>query len=355
MNLATIADLIGKRSGLVGANDVLAAKAFLTMRHDQLYRSFLWKDSLITYVVPIQVDPSAYLLTDPYMPSKGQLLMPTDMQQVVAVRTSEDYLNVERPMVYYRISQDQFSNTGAPVEFYGLPRCVWETDVECSWFLRSQPEDDGKSVIFEYTGSQAEYYGGLAKVDTADFNSTQDHGFSGKCSKINYITPSATLLGSASLLVAPGDTIDPTGAIGPVSQLNGLDKGGAQFPQREQIRFVQIPNKATTIRVLGKRTPPRFTADTDVPGIHGLDAIVFALAYYDICLRDERSAEEAMASAAEAVGPQYLSSGIAGGFLKKLIEEEVEQGAYNTRIMPESGFGGDEYFFGPYPSKSQPY
>jgi hypothetical protein len=134
-----------------------------------------------------------------------------------------------------------------------------------------------------------------------------------------------------------------------------LDKGGSQFPQREQIRFVQIPNKATTIRVLGKRTPPRFAADTDVPGIHGLDAIVFALAYYDMCLRDERSAEEAMASAAEAVGPQYLSNGIAGGFLKKLIEEEVEQGAYNTRIMPESGFGGDEYFFGPYPSKSQPY
>jgi hypothetical protein len=110
------------------------------------------------------------------------------------------------------------------------------------------------------------------------------------------------------------------------------------------------------MKVLGKRNTPSFTADTDTPAINGLDGILVALAYYDFKQRDEAGGtSDALSAVTEAVGNRFFTEGVPGGFLGKLIEEEVVQAAYNTRIVPETGFGGDEYFDQPYGSKFTPY
>lgn len=168
---------------------------------------------------------------------------------------------------------------------------------------------------------------------------------------------------------------------GPAGSMNGLNTytGGGNFNytplpfllttmQTTDVSAVKcqrlqlVGKPSTTIQqnnnlhVLGKRVTPPFAAETDVPGVNGLDGILFALLYYDMAQRDERGGTvDAEAALNEAVGPQFISTGKAGGFLGKLIEEEVVQEATNTRIVPEQGFGGCNYFDEPFGSKSDPY
>ena len=98
--------------------------------------------------------------------------------------------------------------------------------------------------------------------------------------------------------------------------------------------------QARNLHVLGKRVTPPFSDDSDVPGINGLDGVLVALACYDFRLYRDEGGADSSASLIEAVGPQFISKGVAGGFLGKLIEEEVIQAASNSRIIPDMGFGG---------------
>jgi hypothetical protein len=106
-----------------------------------------------------------------------------------------------------------------------------------------------------------------------------------------------------------------------------------------------IPNTAITLRVLGKRITPPFSAATDTPGVSGMDNILMELAYHDMLLRDERGGtqedKDCVAMAAELT--------------KQLVMEEVEQAAFNSRIMPEGGFGGCEWYGYEERTKASPY
>jgi hypothetical protein len=118
-----------------------------------------------------------------------------------------------------------------------------------------------------------------------------------------------------------------------------------------------LPNTNTTVRVLAKRVTPPFSADTDSPGISGLDGILFALGYYDFLSRKERGGTpDAVAALTDAVGPNFLAKNMPGGFLKILIDEEVFQAAHESRIMPDSGFGDPSYYgSNETATKTQPY
>ena len=131
-------------------------------------------------------------------------------------------------------------------------------------------------------------------------------------------------------------------------------------PKCQRIQLVGKPTttgqQARNLHVLGKRVTPPFSDDSDVPGINGLDGVLVALACYDFRLYRDEGGADSSASLIEAVGPQFISKGVAGGFLGKLIEEEVIQAASNSRIIPEHGFGGAEYYSaGGWNTKGSPY
>jgi hypothetical protein len=87
-----------------------------------------------------------------------------------------------------------------------------------------------------------------------------------------------------------------------------------------------------------------------------MDGVLFGLGYYDMCARkNSQGTPEAQAALTEAVGPEFLTRGVPGGFLGKLIEEEVIQAASNTRIIPEGGFGDTGGNFGSWATKASPY
>jgi len=423
MNLSTLAYTIGQRIGLVQDNDIKACKAFLQVRYDQLWRSFLWRDSLIEYVTPI--DPSAtYLPTSNYLPTKGHLILPAIFGQVIACRTNANSMNVQRPMLYYRMSQDEFTRTGSPLELFLLSAAVWEFDVAKDLTLSivnaadvNQPVTldlgaaDGVSVnrsqvaltAASPSAGNSDLVTSITKPATqgaVSFNATplltttildftcdialpsnpifdnanalivnQNVLFVGSNGSRFTMTVIAILDDNTAILLplakfpatilgdSPWGTTMPSGAkVYLLSTPVTLQSADLSAPKCQRIRFVSIPNVATTVRVLGKRITPPFSADSDSPVINGMDGVLFGLGYYDMCARkNAQGTPEAQAALLEAVGPNFLTKGVAGGFLGKLIEEEVIQAASNTRIIPEGGFGDTGGNFGSWATKASPY
>lgn len=338
LNLGAIVNAVGQRITMVQPRDIAAATTFATLRHDQLYRQFLWKDSVIMLTLNIDTNPADYAPLNNYMPTKGNMVLPPIFQQILAVRTAQWKMNVERPMVYFRIDVDEFKQTGIPFEYFLLSSAVWEFDT---------PQ------AVTVNGTNAADAGTLMTFDVLDADEIT-------------IDRSNPALAGANVAVNVANTDRVDGMQKPATQGNVQMQVGAaviktmkpadtDVPKCQRFRFMSIPNQNTTVRVLGKRTTPPFAANSDIPGVNGLDGIIFALTYYDMCHRDERGGTpESDKAMIEAVGPEFLITGKVGGFLGKLIEEEVVQAAHNTRIMPEFGFGdcrdGWEY-----QSKAFPY
>lgn len=103
--------------------------------------------------------------------------------------------------------------------------------------------------------------------------------------------------------------------------------------RRQRIRLIEIPTTEQTIRVLGKRICPTFSADNDEAAINGSDNLIIALGTSDM-LQRERQYGKARELQEEAK--------VLMGELKKL---EVVQQVHHHRIIPECGFG-DDYFTG---------
>lgn len=420
MNLATLITTIGQRTGLIGPRDLAACKAFVQLRYDQLWRAFLWKDSLVEYVVAI--DPgTAYMPTAPYLPTKGHLVLPSIIGSVVAVRSNLDKMNVERPMMYFRVGQDQFSKTGRPCEFYLLSSCVWEFDVVENLRLGlvnvadafqnvtlDSLAADGVTVNRVVTPLQVldvditasdridamlkAISNGMVKLKAVTLGdnlipagatyATFDAGNNKYFYTVAGVVANATyrltggdndeflqVNGTFAVQLNPGITAPDytmpavpgvvklyssdanapvTATMYPVTVTDviTLPATDTAAPKRQRVRFVRIPDSGLTIRVLGKRITPQLTDDNDEPAVSGMDGVLYAMATYDMAHRDEFSkvgAAEAQMHLAESVGPNFLTNGVAGGFLKKLIEEETDQAAFNSRIMPEAGFGGHDF------------
>lgn len=349
LNLGAIVNAVGQRITMVQPRDIAAATTFATLRHDQLYRQFLWKDSVIMFTANIDTNPADYVPTNNYMPTKGNMILPPIFQQILAVRTAQWKMNVERPQVYFRIDVDEFNQTGIPFEFFLLSAAVWEFDtVNSTGLFVSNPADYGQIMTMDYQQAPGTLYlghpGDGVTVQRSQVTLAANQNAAPQTDLIVGLQKPATQ-GQVQLVYnyPPGFgfiTMQPTDTDAPKSQ---------------RFRFMSIPNQNTTVRVLGKRTTPPFSVNSDIPGVNGLDGIIFALTYYDMCHRDERGGTpESDKAMIEAVGPEFLVTGKVGGFLGKLIEEEVVQAAHNTRIMPEFGFGdcrdGWEY-----PSKAFPY
>jgi len=325
MNLSEIASIIGQRTGLVQDRDIATCKSFLTMRHDQLWRSFLWKDSLCEWVVPI--DPNGgYTTNSSFLPTKGILILPPTIAQVIAARTDKGKLNVERPMLYYRVDQDQFIKTGNPTDFMTLSSVLWDFDTAQNLNIQySNAGDAGVSLTYSIIGADNV---SVSKTTVALAAGLTTGSIESLVSAIKPVTQ-----GTVSFVDSNSNVIVTLGA------------NDVTLPKSQRVQFLYKPDVSYEIRVLGKQTTPSFTLDTDYPAVNGMDGVLMELVCYDMLLRDERGGTQESRDCLE----------YANTLKKMLIEEETVQAAYNSRIMPESGFGGDEYFGASWNMKSSPY
>lgn len=141
MTLKELADFICTKVNLSEANDVAACKTYLRQRRDMIWRDQLWKDALVEYVAAI--DPSAeYVANSTYLPTKGILLLPPEIERVMACRTDERNLNIIRQEFLYRIEYNAFGKSGDPIDYKLLPACVWEFDTAtASHLVRAEASD----------------------------------------------------------------------------------------------------------------------------------------------------------------------------------------------------------------------
>lgn len=413
MNFSEIADIVGKRVGLIQDRDITACKAFAKMRYDQLWRSYLWKDSLCEFLYTC--DPSiTYTNSSNFLPTRGILIVPSIIGQVIAARTDKNKLNVERQMVFYRVDQDQFANTGMPLDFMQLSSAVWSFDsavslqavcnnaadvsqaitvdtacadgvsvarnsvsltTEGTIFVSTdgilnvvKPKTTGSVTINAITfgnnlipdgtsrGSVAPKWG--FSIEVSGFTIGNSYQFTlgsndGSLSAMPASQQGAAI--SSGIFVAtqtsyyingglPNTLVNST--IYPVSITPIIILQPSQITalKCQRIQFVYKPDTKYVMRVLGKRITPE-REDTDCPAVNGMDGILMELACYDMLLRDERG------------GTQESKDAIsfAGELKAMLVQEETVQAAFNSRIMPECGFGGDDYFGATWNTKTSPY
>lgn len=433
-NLGQLATIVGQRLGVdtsIGTSrDGAAVRAFLSMRHDQLYRAYLWKDSVIEMAVNPQ---TPYVPTSNYMPTKGRVILPPIFQHVLGARMGCYSLDVQRPMFFYRANYARFFNSGWAADFVLMSSCVWEFDAVQNLALQAtNAADTGQTVTLDELASDevsvnrttwplsitASPCGSTDRIDNFIKPQTQGAvnlgiatGYTVIESVITAVRTSLTpfsvyysltaqdftfAIGQTVLIQAGGglqctalinDLVfvnlkgygisitplqaagdSPIGTVFPIgstislaamSTVLSLQANDLSALKSQRLQLVGKPTTPqqlnTNIHILGKRNTPPFIAESDVVGVNGFEGILIALAYYDFKQRDESGGTpDAITALTEAVGPTFLTTGKPGGFLGKLVEEETIQEAYNTRIIPDHGFGGCGYYDEPW-DKAFPY
>ena len=389
MTLSDMAAAICEKINMQQTVDLTACKAWLVRRHELLWKSALWKDSLIAYTQTLS--PTGYAPTATWLPSKGTLLCPPILEQVLAVRTTEHHLNVQRQDYYYRIDYDAFNEQGNPREFVLLPACVWEFDTptlirvnnatgdEAAATILDVLDSDGISVTRTSLGDEGELT--TERIDAATkgatvgttvigtpgssiFSNLYGEAVTVKTTKDGIQTTQGnapangtlTLTGRFDSIVASWPVGDPYAAtqyiveggqafvgtitlaadhsvmtqesnvaVTPVVSATASVKA---FPKRERVRFLNLPNIELTVRVLGKRTTPDFTGDNDEPAIAGFTNCLLAIVLYDMLQRARRYGQ-AGAAKEEATA-----------LLDELKTTETVRQAHSQRLVPEEGYQG---------------
>jgi hypothetical protein len=103
---------------------------------------------------------------------------------------------------------------------------------------------------------------------------------------------------------------------------------------RQRVRLTAIPQLATTLRVLGKTTCPAL-GDYDEMPINSVESALIAFGRGDMLLRQRQHGKAQLAQQEGAM------------LLAQLARSEVFQQASSHRIVPDGGFGGDNYISQP--------
>lgn len=102
MNRDDIVTYVTTKAQMVQPDDVTACQLFVSKRYELIYNAYLWKDSLT--MVNVSVDP----VNNPDN-ANGIVLLPAQIDRVVAVRTQFNSVKVHGLEDYYRIDYDAFN------------------------------------------------------------------------------------------------------------------------------------------------------------------------------------------------------------------------------------------------------
>jgi len=318
MTLLELATFICGKLNQSEAEDVTACKGFLLRRAKMLWGSQLWKDSLVEFTQVLT--PTGYTNTSTWLPTKGVLLLPPDIERVLAVRSDSQHLNVQRPEFFYRVDFNNFAAKGKQMDFVLLPPCVWEWEgdiqLSATYDSGTYPEDGAAAFTIDYLS---------ADLVSVTRKQTTLGGFGGGF--LAYVTTQR--LDAWSKVATDGDVgLGPTGEAVSVS----LEADETVARKRQRIRFTPVPDAdSMTVRVLGKRVMPTFTDDNDDFGLTGGDNVLIAFAQADMLQRERHYGKAQEVQQEGAL------------LLQDLIAQEVVQQAHNQRIMPEEGYGSTEF------------
>ncbi len=145
MTLLEIANFICGKVNQTETEDVAACKGFVQRRHEMIYQDQLWRDAVGEYVQTIS--PADYTVTSNWLPNKGILILPPDIDRVLAVRTDRQALRVRSREFYYRRDFDSFARVGQAGEFVRLRPCIWEMETAAGLYATRGNDGDAASSV----------------------------------------------------------------------------------------------------------------------------------------------------------------------------------------------------------------
>lgn len=390
MTLSDLASLICLKVRQTDDAAVAACKKFLARRAEMMWQSQLWKDSLQEVSLTLGTDGSSTLTDSVWIPSRGTLLFPADMDSILAVRSSEREMVNEPMATYFRHDPDTLTKSGTPKEFHLLPPAVWEFATASTLYLvpasgetvsarlLTSPDGTSKvisSVALTATGSvsnvlvvwQASKPATTADVPTRTvLDSLTVTGCSVTAANSTYTKTSPTQYQTAdlnysitnvagtwglydfvdTLLATISDANFPDGTwtgIGGVTAPTVAWTGEAftiplattAMPLRQRIRLVELPADSVTLRVLFKSKFPAFTDDNDICPLQSCENALIAFTAADMLQRERQYGK---AQALQAEGQTLLNL---------LIQNETAQQANRPRLIPGEGYGSEVYASSP--------
>lgn len=323
MNLADLANYICTKSQLVEADDLAAAKLFLSKRYELIWNSYLWKDALVG--VNVSFDPINNADN-----AEGILLVPEIIDRVVAMRTNDRSLRVNNLEHYYRIDYNMFTQgiaggqniSGQTMEFAILSP-VWSVlrvpagsnyiAIQCA---AADNGNQAKIIWTDQTGVQHITQGAMNASGSLQLELPSTG------------TPTITIEAMFKPVTTAPVTLNPEGETTALLTLGASD---TRSPSYQRVRLFANPTAATTISILGKSKFKPLTFDQEEPGIRNLDNCLIAFAMADLL---QRARQFGKASAQMQEGTVLLT---------ELAKLETIQAANNSRFIPEAGYG-DAYF-----------
>lgn len=395
MNRLDLVNYVSQQSQMAGApGDATACQNFLSKRYELIYNSYLWKDTLTMVNVPF--DP-----VNNQDNADGICLLPEVIDRVVALRTSLNSVRIHGLEDYYRIDYDAFNQGitnpfGTSAEFailspiwfvwrgaLGLKMAYGNSAADTLPCKVTWRDETGKRFVQLLNNAALLNSSNARSANLIPANATYSGGgypvysngplVVGK--KYVWIPGANEISGPFGTGIVPAiftapspayafQTASPVGS--PVTGYIGLpvvsrleietvfkpattstvsvspqavgDVAGGTMqptdtasPKYQRIRLFSIPQGAITLNVLGKKPFIPLDFDQEVPAIKNLDNVLIAFTLGDM-LRYARQYGKSQ---------QLYTEGAA--LLRELALLEVVQGANNTRIIPESGYG-DPYF-----------
>lgn len=383
-----MAGLICEKINMQQTNDLAACSNWFTRRHELLWNEALWKDSLVAFTQTLS--QTGYAVTDTWLPTKGILLCNPVIERVVAARLDNTRLSVQRQEYYYRIDFDTFTKNGQATEFVVLPNCVWEWDTSQTARVDNAAGDEAAVTVLdtldadnigvtrqnltngtEFTTERIDAISKAVTIGSTVIGIPQSITFTNNFTQAVKIVTALNGVNTVIASVAVGETVTITGRIDtiaasypaahPTHAVLGTPDQGQHFvgpitlladfsaftftlgnstaivtlgatvtnaPKRQRIRLLFIPSQTTTIRVLGKRTPPLFDSDNDEPAIPAMTNCLLSFVHADMLQRARRYGQ------AQAIQQEAVA------LLAQLKQLETVQQAHNVHFEPQEGMGG---------------
>ena len=318
----TLSEMAAQVCLKIGRNDedsLAACKKFLTTRGKTIWADQLWKDSVVQ--VTKAIDPA----TDTLLANTGIVLMPAIVDKLIALRSTENYLENGKAEQYYRSTPDIFAQQGTPMEYFELCPVVTQIRTNQLWAALglNGSTEIGTTVRVSYingtTGSIVN--SNLTVVNAATWATLVAEGSTaGNAVYGSIITDFTSPTKPSQFQVSINGLLDDGSldsgiiAVGSFSSLT-----------KNRIRLVKIPTVATTLSILCKRAMPEFNQDSSEAPLRGLDEVLMAFAQGDMLQYGDKAYDMA--------GIMYQE---AGALLEQYKRVQVTQRAHNAALVPDS-------------------
>lgn len=318
MTLADMAAFVCAKVRQQDATAISRCKEFLRQRYEMLYADQLWRASLYLHEFSLPAQERDF---DPNITTTGEegmYFFPESVDRVLAIRFSEDQVDVIDELQLYRGTLDQYEEEGAPIKFSILsPALFWVASPNMDNMILQATADDPADANIAVTARWLDGKGNPYTTTTnggVGFIDANENGIQ----LLETVTHDA-MTGDLVLSFDEGDT-------GNFIDVGRTPAGGTSMIPRQRVRVYPKPGNGAerrSMRALVKRKALPISSNNDTPTLTGIENCLMAFAQSDMLQR------------ARQYGKAQIVQQEALALFDQFKRLEVVQQANRMQITPE--------------------